>query len=282
MPKSEPASRQNIAAEVLDFYESLPFNMRDSVAEAVTRLKNHDPVDSYPPLKGILRKKSVLEVGCGVGWFSNGLAYHHKTQVRGIDFNPVAVTRSSEVAKAVGLSSQFEVADIFEFLPSERVDVVVSLGVLHHTGDCHGAIRRICQNFLKPDGYFLLGLYHTYGRHPFLAHFDSMKNSGASEDDLYEEFKRIRGGNSDETHLRSWFRDQVIHPHETQHSFEEIATLLEECEMKIISTSINKYEKIQSVSAIVAEEKKYREISIEQLKRGVYFPGFFTVMARHK
>ena len=67
MPKSEAASRKNIAAEVLDFYESLPFNMRDSVAEAVKRLKNHDPVDSYPLLKGILKKKTVLEVGCGVG-----------------------------------------------------------------------------------------------------------------------------------------------------------------------------------------------------------------------
>lgn len=190
------------------------------------------------------------------------MAYHHKTQVRGIDFNPVAVTRSSDVAKAVGLSSHFEVADVFEYLPHERVDVVVSLGVLHHTGDCHGAIRRICQSFVKPDGYFLLGLYHTFGRHPFLAHFESMKNSGAGEEELFEEFKRIRGGNSDETHLRSWFRDQVIHPHETQHSFEEIAALLEDCEMKIISTSINKYEKL---SQSAQSSPRRRNIAIFQL-----------------
>lgn len=281
MKSEKELSRELVADRVLNFYESLPFNLRDSVESSIENLKRHDPVRSYPPLKGLVKGKTVLEVGCGVGWFSNGLAYHHKAHVTGIDFNPVAIVRASEVAMASGTSARFEVADVFQYLPNERADVVVSLGVLHHTGDCHGAIRRICDQFLAPDGYFLLGLYHTYGRRPFLDHFESMKQREATEEEMYQEFKRLRGGGSDETHLRSWFRDQVIHPHETQHSFEEIYALLEECQMEIISTSINKFEKIKSIKSIIDSEKTYYDYSKKQLDEGIYFPGFFVILARH-
>ena len=47
----------------------------------------------------------------------------------------------------------------------------------------------------------------------------------------------------DEQKLYSWFRDQVLHPHETQHTLEELTDVFKSCNYKIVSTSINKFEK---------------------------------------
>ena len=71
--------------------------------------------------------------------------------MQAIDFNPVAIERARSVAQALGVSVAFNVADLFlhEIPP---VDVVVSVGVLHHTDDCQAAVRRVCQAFVKPGG----------------------------------------------------------------------------------------------------------------------------------
>src|ERR1035441_2481545 len=123
---------------VLEFYKSLPFNFRDSVDEHVQSLKDTNPVESYPVLPPLLGPGvSVLEVGCGTGWFSNSIAYRYKSSVTGIDFNPVAVRRAREVAEAAGLPTVFRVEDLFLYDPKPAFDVVVSIGVLHHTNNCH-------------------------------------------------------------------------------------------------------------------------------------------------
>ena len=44
-------------------------------------------------------------------------------------------------------------------------DLIVSLGVLHHTNNCLEGIKKIIH--LSPE-YILLGLYHKFGRKPLL------------------------------------------------------------------------------------------------------------------
>ena len=52
----------------------------------------------------------------------------------------------------------------------QKFDLVISLGVLHHTNNCHEAIRYIT-SFNDQNSYLFLGLYHKYGREPFLNYF---------------------------------------------------------------------------------------------------------------
>ena len=66
---------------------------------------------------------------------------------------------------------------------------------------------------------------------------------------------------TDETHARSWFRDQVLHPHETQHSLAEVLPLIEECNADLISTSINRFEPITDLKRVLEQEKTYDEMS---------------------
>lgn len=269
----------SVSERVLAFYRELPFNQRESVGSAIANVKSHDSVRTYPLLKGLVARQSVLEIGSGVGWFSNGLAFHHRSQSYGIDLNPVAVRRAQDVADSLKISAQFEVANLFEFSPSHRFPLVVSLGVLHHTADCHAAIRRICGEFLTDTGKFLLGLYHLHGRRPFLEHFQNLQQQGLSEDALLAEYGRLHQISGDVTHLRSWFRDQVLHPHETQHTYQEIRALLESQGFRIVATSLNRFQPIASHRDIEAQEVFCAETSQQAIRDGRYYPGFFVVMA---
>ncbi|MGD8832201.1 MAG: class I SAM-dependent methyltransferase [Pseudomonadales bacterium] len=267
--------------KVLEFYRELPFNIQESVEQQVRTIQDRDSVTNYPVLAELLgNRPRVLEIGCGAGWLSNNMAYHYGVSVTAIDFNPVAVERASQVASALGTTPTFEVADLFLYQPSEPADVAVSIGVLHHTNDCHAAIRRVLNDFVRPGGHAFIGLYHEYGRRPFLDHFAELAAAGADEQQLFERYCELMPQTTDETHARSWFRDQVIHPHETQHTLAEMLPILDECGFTLERTSINRFEPIDDVDALLEREKDYAGISREWLAQNRYFPGFFLFLAR--
>lgn len=266
--------------DVLAFYKELPFNLRDSAADHAAQIRRENAAESYPPLPPLLTKATtVLDVGCGPGWLANTIAFHYGCRVQAVDFNPVAIERARAVAAALGVKVSFAVADLFlhEIAP---VDVVVSVGVLHHTDDCVAAVRRVCTAFVKPGGHALIGLYHAYGRRPFLDHFRAMQAKGASEAEMLARYRSLHSWLKDETHLISWFRDQVLHPRETQHTLEEMVPVLEESGMRLVSTSINKFQPFKDARELYTLEPGYADLAAERLKQGKYFPGFFVMLAK--
>jgi SAM-dependent methyltransferase len=272
-------------ADVLDFYQQLPFNYRTAASEHAAVIRRADSIKAYPPLFAALKPGTrLLDVGCGAGWLINSAAYHHKCRATGIDFNSVAVERAREVAGFLNIASHFEVADLFTYHPTERFDVVTSVGVLHHTDDCSRGIRRLAQTFVAAGGRLFIGLYHECGRRPFLNHFAKMTTSGASEGQLYAEFRRLAKGSGtwdqDEIYLQSWFRDQVLHPHETQHTLAELLPLLDDVGFELEATSVNRFAPLPARSVLLAAERELEHISQRALAEGRYFPGFFVVMAR--
>jgi SAM-dependent methyltransferase len=269
--------------DVLEFYKELPFNIQESVEQQVKTIKSRNSVLNYPVLAALLKPTtSVIEIGCGAGWLSNNIAYHYGSRIRAIDFNPVAVERAAAVARALGVPASFQVADLFLFQPEKPADIAVSIGVLHHTDDCHEAIRRVIRNCVSPGGHAFIGLYHTYGRRPFLDHFQEMKATGASEEKMFARYRQLMPQTTDETHARSWFRDQVIHPHETQHSLAEMLPLIEATGCDLVSTSINRFERIGKVADLLEQEKTYEDMSKQWLREGRYFPGFFLFLVRKR
>jgi SAM-dependent methyltransferase len=192
----------------------------------------------------------------------------------------VAVNRAREVAAELKVPATFIVTDLFLFDPAEAFDLVVSLGVLHHTNDCSVALRRICQKLVRPGGHILIGLYHRYGRKPFLDHFRTLQERGATEQELLERYRQLHSQLSDDTQLRSWFRDQVLHPHETQHTLAEMLPILRDTGMQLVSTSLNRFGPIEPLSALLEEERKLYDIGVQRLQANQYFPGFFLFVAQ--
>ena len=268
-------------ASVLEFYKSLPFNYRGSAKEQAERDTATNPLDHHTALAEVIKPgMRVLDLGCGAGWFSNAMARHCDVRMTGLDFNPVAVGRARQVADILGLDVEFIEGDLFGFRSKQPFQVVVSMGVLHHTGDCAAGFRHICRNLLAPGGYAYIGLYHTYGRKPFLDHFASLKANGASEEDLYQEYRSLHQTIKDETMLRSWFRDQVLHPHETQHTQSEMNALLQDEGMELAASSINRFQPFSTPSELDAMEPLYEERAQGYLRQRQYFPGFFLFLAK--
>ncbi len=268
-------------ADVLAFYKELPFNYGDKVEDHARRIAATDLGAAYPVLPPLLAARpAVLEVGCGVGWLACGIAARWACPVTAIDFNPVVIERARAIAAHMNLRVDFEVADLFTYEPEAPAGLVISLGVLHHTDNCAEAIRRCLNAFTAPGGHFLVGLYHSYGRRPFLQHFAELRRAGASAAELMREYGRLHHWLSDKTHLASWFRDQVLHPHETQHSLAEIVDIAAGCRAELIATSINRFGPVDDLDSIFAMEPGYEKIGAERLAAGQYFPGFFVSLFR--
>ena len=268
--------------KVLDFYEKLPFNIYGDLDAAEEQIKKYDPIKVYPELKKIFNKfekVKIIDFGCGGGWLVNSISYHHgkKAQVTGVDFNPVVIDYAKKIKNKLNLRSNFITSDLFTFDDKEKYDIVISLGVLHHTNNCQEAIKHICK-FGEKNSFIFLGLYHKYGREPFLDYFKNMKDQ--SEEYQFNKYKKLHKNITDEKKLYSWFRDQVLHPHETQHTFKEVSKIFTNADFKIISTSINKFEKIENIKNIFLLEKNLSEYSLQKIKQSEYYPGFFITTAQ--
>jgi 2-polyprenyl-3-methyl-5-hydroxy-6-metoxy-1,4-benzoquinol methylase len=278
------AQGNGVQERVLNFYKELPFNYYSSAVDTAVELSRDNRLEAYPALDRFLRGHPgarVIDVGCGAGWFTNSCAHYYGATAVGLDLNPVVLKQARGVARLMAgcEALRFHEASLFEFRPDAPFDVVNSLGVLHHTPDCHAAIAQVIQ-WIAPGGHLHLGLYHEYGRRPFLDHFAKLRER-ASEQELYDEFARLNPNITDATHMRSWFRDQVLHPHETQHTYEEIHALLESQGCVVESTSINRFGPLPPLERAIELERGLRQVSLDSLyKQGRYYPGFFVVWAR--
>ena len=84
-------------------------------------------------------------------------------------------------------------------------------------------------------------------------------------------------------HTYSWFRDQVLHPHETQHTLKEVKEWLKEIDFKLISTSINNYKPLENYSddELFKIELDLEKESYERnVLKNTFTPGYFTFCAQ--
>lgn len=277
---THPAS---VTDRVRDFYRDMPFNYYSDAGVAADSIARN-PIAAYPDLDALLEEDeiaSVLELGCGAGWAANTMASHYRKRVTAVDFTAPALDRARDVAGRLGTSDRvdFVESDLFAFESAAPYDLVVSIGVLHHTRDCRAAFARAAR-MVAPGGFLFVGLYHLYGRRPFLDLYRGIC-AREGEDAAFSRFRDCAETLSDETHLRSWFRDQVLHPHETQHTLAEVWQWLEEEGLTLLSTNLNRYGDVEDRAALEAQEKAQEALSVRRNRDETrFFPGFFTVLAQ--
>ncbi|MBN2290316.1 MAG: class I SAM-dependent methyltransferase, partial [Candidatus Glassbacteria bacterium] len=278
---SEAMEKSFASAEVLEFYKELPFNYRGSAKEHAAAVRRTKVAQAYPVLAPLLGKETrVLDVGCGVGWLVNAIAYRHKCRGTGIDFNPKVIQRAKEFAAILHLDTEFIFEDLFRYTPAEPFDLVVSIGVLHHTKNASAGLRHLSRKCVKPGGHLFVGLYHEYGRKPFLEHFKELKENGLTEEELFREYQRLHSSLSSEYHAYSWFRDQVLHPLETRHTLAGLMPVFREEGMELISTSINRFSPYTDLDGLFELERSLEQEGIRAIDQGRYYPGFFVVLTR--
>ena len=219
--EAAPGGPEDVTEMVKAFYEETPFpnydgfDSRESLAAKARRGAFAALLDAQLP-DGAL----VFEAGCGTGQLSNFLAMSPKRKV----FAGDVCLNSLRLGKA--FADRFKIRNIGFlqmnlFRPPFRdgtFDVVVSNGVLHHTGDCEGGFRSLLAK-VKPGGHILIGLYNSYGRLPTLWKRWAFRKFGPK---LYFLDPRLRDWNKEPERIKAWFMDQYRHPHETRHSMGEV------------------------------------------------------------
>jgi SAM-dependent methyltransferase len=209
-----------VTRTVRGFYEAHPFpNYRehDDRGSLLRRGRSGDFTraldEAIPP------RASVVELGCGTGQLSMFLALAGR-RCLGVDLSLASLQLAEAFRSKAGLDNlRFVRGNLFRppVLP-ESADVVISNGVLHHTGDARGGFAQMVR-LAKPGGYVIVGLYNRWGRLllPLLR--------GRHR----EEARSARG--------EAWYLDQHHHPHETRHTADEVLGWLDEEGLEYVSTS---------------------------------------------
>ncbi len=207
------------------FYEKTPFPNYDDLdnrrallekarAGRFARLLNEQIPYSAP----------VVEVGCGTGQLTNFLSIAHRS-VLGIDvcLNSLQLAQTFKIQNGLDRATFAQMNLFRPALKDGFFQVVISNGVLHHTGNCRDAFRRVGR-LARPGGYLVIGLYSAYSRSLHYARRALYRWTGVTSGWLDPQFARIGADGKRE----AWFQDQYCHPHETAHTIDELLGWLEE------------------------------------------------------
>ena len=216
----------DVTEMVKAFYEETPFpsyddfDSRASLAAKARRGVFAALLDQQLP-DGAL----VLEAGCGTGQLSNflGMSWRRKVFAGDICLNSLRLAK--------GFADHYDIRNVAFlqmnlFRPPFRdntFDIVISNGVLHHTGDCEAGFKAILAK-LKPGGHIIIGLYNKLGRLPTLWKRSAFRAFGPK---LHFLDPRLRQGSREPERIKAWFMDQYRHPHETRHSMDEVLSWFE-------------------------------------------------------
>lgn len=100
-----------------------------------------------------LTNLSVLDVGCGGGVLSEGLA-RNGANVTGLDVEPDAIATAKEHAEKNGLQIKY-VSKPIEDYDASSFDIITCMEMLEHVSDPQLVIEH-CARLLKPGGYVFL------------------------------------------------------------------------------------------------------------------------------
>ena len=226
-PNEGWTERRDVTETVREFYEKTPFPNYDDLdcrESLITKAKKGifaSALDEQIP-KGA----RVLEAGCGTGQLTNFLGMSWKRRVLGGDMCLHSLRLGNDFRSRFSIAnSGFLQKNLFRPpFRSGAFDVVISNGVLHHTGDPFRGVQSLLR-VLKPGGYILIGLYNHIGRLTTDLRRVLMRMSG---DRLAFLDAHVRDRRYNADRKRAWFYDQYKNPHESKHSMSEVLRWFEQ------------------------------------------------------
>jgi SAM-dependent methyltransferase len=140
-----------------------PEQLTSKLPKIIDRYEGHFPID--PRLR-------YLDMGCGSGELTLGLAKMGLPHIVGVDVMPRFVNSARENARALGLADrvEFVCADLRTWRPAEPFDVLFSFDALEHI-DTPREFMATMADFLAPGGVAVLAfgpLFHSpFGDHMY-------------------------------------------------------------------------------------------------------------------
>ena len=284
-PNQWDDTKEDVTEKIKAFYEENPF-------------PNYDDFDSAGSLidkarRGLFAKllddqipygARVIECGCGTGQLTNFLSISNRTVV-GTDLCLNSLKMATAFKKKNDLDrAHFLQMNLFRpaFKPGS-FDLVISNGVLHHTSDPFLGFKSIA-TLVRPGGYILIGLYHTYGR---LATDIRRFVFNATNDSMLFLDRHASDNNVSAQKRRAWFMDQYKNPHESKHTVGEVIRWLESIGFEFVHaipktvpfTELREDEKLFKPERLGSTFERLM-VNLGQMITGHREGGFFITIAR--
>eukprot|EP01132_Coremiostelium_polycephalum_P005710 gene5710-7105_t len=132
------------------------------IIDIYTNLYKDDPIgpptisDLLPDIKG----KTVLDLGCGCGWFIKRALDLGAEKVIGVDISSEMLNETKRVVGENNSKVELINSSMEEFeIPENSVDVVVSSYAIHNVPDYSSLVGKI-KNVLTPQGKFIFLVLH--------------------------------------------------------------------------------------------------------------------------
>jgi SAM-dependent methyltransferase len=161
----------------------------------------------------------VLDLGCGTGQMALYLAGAER-RVVGADIARPSLALAVRAARRFGVDrAVFVETDLRRpaFRPAS-FDVVLAIGVLHHTPDPPAAFAAAAA-LVRPGGVIVAGVYNAYARLPHRLRRLLARASGFR---LFPFDPVLRDRGADADRRQAWIRDQYRHPEEHRHTLRQV------------------------------------------------------------
>lgn len=228
----QPSKEDELTGTIREFYNENPFpNYEEFDDLAGLMEKAGEGVFARLLDEQIPFGSRVLECGCGTGQLSNFLGIAHRTVIgTDIAVNSLQIAEDFRERHSLDRVYFLQMNLFHPVFADESFDVVICNGVLHHTSDPLAGFRRLAR-LVKPGGYFIVGLYHRWGRL-----FTDLRRllyllSGNRGRILDPRLRKARLGTSRSS---AWFADQYKNPHESKHTIKEVLGWLEESSLEYL------------------------------------------------
>lgn len=99
----------------------------------------------------------ILEIGCGEAILQQKLEGVPYSSLTGVDLSDVAIARAQVFATTL---TRYVVADMEAYQPDNQHDVIVFTESLYYSNHPIALLKRY-QNYLKPDGLFIISMYNN-------------------------------------------------------------------------------------------------------------------------
>jgi SAM-dependent methyltransferase len=233
-PNEWASSKKDITDIVREFYEETPFPNYDDFDNAGSLMQKARQgifarlLDDQIPFGA-----RILECGCGTGQLSNFLSIANRTVVgTDICLNSLRLGQAFKEHNHLNRIHFFQMNLFRPIFKPETFDCVICNGVLHHTADPFLGYQSIAR-LVKPKGYILIGLYHSYGRISNDVRRLFFRLSG----DRFQFLDPLlRKRNLEGAKRKAWFADQYKHPHESKHTIEEVIDWFEQTGFSFINS----------------------------------------------
>lgn len=150
-------------SQVLELYEKYPYPSSYAEENLILDLAN---MIAFTFPNDDFSCKNILDIGCGTGHRLAGFAkLYPKASFVGMDMCEASLNIARQLVNQHSLSNVSLIkADITNYDPTMKFDLITSTGVLHHLEDPDLGFKNIYHS-LKPEGMMVIWLYHAIGEY---------------------------------------------------------------------------------------------------------------------